>query len=137
LVEEGLDVESLDVDTNAVFDSRRKAVLLRLADLEELPAGCTPAFSRTWILDLTNFIDGYSSLFSASKRRLENVGRHLAANKNNRNDARSGIWSDSRIVMFSSKTDMKVYRAARFSEFAAGAAINLSIIADANLRGLL
>jgi len=68
--------------------------------LEELPAGCTPAFSRTWILDLTNFIDGYSSLFSASK------------------------------------TDMKVYRAARFSEFAAGAAINLSIIADANLRGL-
>lgn len=133
-------VAGLDVDTNVVFDSRRKPVFLRLADLEELPAGGTPAFSRTWILVLTNlitlWIDGYSSLFSASQRRLDIVGRHLAANENNRNGARSGIRSDSRIVMFSSKTDIEVYRAARFSEFATGAAINLSIIDDANLRGL-
>jgi len=95
LVDVDLNEEGLDVDTNAVFDSRRKPDFLRLTDLEELPADCTPAFSKTWILVLMNlitlWIDGYSSLFSVSKRRLEIVGRHLAANENNRNDARSGI----------------------------------------------
>jgi len=56
--------------TKVVLASRRKTGFLILAGLDELPDGCTPAFSINSILTLTNlntlWIDGYSSLFSDS-----------------------------------------------------------------------
>jgi len=56
--------------TKVVLASRRNTGFLVLAGLDELPDGCTPAFSITWILALTNlitlWIDGYSSVFSDS-----------------------------------------------------------------------
>lgn len=127
-------------DTKETFESRLGPFDFDLISWEELPGACISAFSRTCSRDLTNLItlwtEGYSSRISRSKRRLENVGEHLAGNENNINEATSGIWSEYKIAIFSSKTDRKVCCSSWFSDVATGADICLLIIEEAYIRGL-